>query len=95
MAFSRNAHTKGVDTAEHVRLDEARRLNAPWKKWRPRDLIPFYEYFHGDNGAGLGANHQTGWSGLVAKLVEMFGQLDAETLLASGKQAAFRRRGSE
>jgi hypothetical protein len=35
-----------------------------------RDLIPFYEYFHGDTGAGLGASHQTGWTGLVAKLLE-------------------------
>ena len=34
-----------------------------------RDLILFYEYFHGDNGAGLGAMHQTGWTGLVAKLI--------------------------
>jgi hypothetical protein len=34
-----------------------------------RDLIHFYEYFHGDNGRGCGANHQTGWTGLVAKLV--------------------------
>jgi Glycosyl hydrolase family 63 C-terminal domain len=34
-----------------------------------RDLIPFYEYFHGDNGAGLGASHQTGWTALVAKLI--------------------------
>ena len=33
-----------------------------------RDLIPFHEYFHGDNGAGLGASHQTGWTALVAKL---------------------------
>ena len=35
-----------------------------------RDLILFYEYFHGDNGAGLGACHQTGWTALVAKLIE-------------------------
>jgi hypothetical protein len=35
-----------------------------------RDLILFYEYFHGDNGAGLGASHQTGWTGLVAKLIQ-------------------------
>jgi Glycosyl hydrolase family 63 C-terminal domain len=39
-----------------------------------RDLIPFYEYFHGDNGAGLGANHQTGWTGLVAKLLQQSGE---------------------
>jgi hypothetical protein len=36
-----------------------------------RDLILFYEYFHGDNGAGLGASHQTGWTGLVAKCIDM------------------------
>ena len=35
-----------------------------------RDLVLFYEYFHGDSGAGLGANHQTGWTGLVTKLVQ-------------------------
>ena len=34
------------------------------------DLILFYEYFHGENGRGLGANHQTGWTGLVANLIE-------------------------
>jgi hypothetical protein len=39
-----------------------------------RDLILFYEYFHGDNGAGLGADHQTGWTGLVAKLIEQSGE---------------------
>ena len=43
-----------------------------------RDYILFYEYFHGDNGAGLGASHQTGWTGLVAKLVQLFGWLDPE-----------------
>jgi hypothetical protein len=35
------------------------------------DLILFYEYFHGDNGAGIGANHQTGWTGLVAPLLDL------------------------
>jgi hypothetical protein len=37
-----------------------------------RDLIPFHEYFHGDNGAGIGASHQTGWTGLVAKLIQQY-----------------------
>ncbi len=46
-----------------------------------RDLILFYEYFHGDNGAGLGASHQTGWTGLVARLIQTLGQIDAETAL--------------
>jgi len=54
-----------------------------------RDLILFYEYFHGDNGAGLGASHQTGWTGLVAKLIELYGLLDPERALAVGKKAAF------
>ena len=43
-----------------------------------RDLILFYEYFHGDNGAGLGASHQTGWTGLVARLLDLFGRVTAE-----------------
>jgi hypothetical protein len=38
-----------------------------------RDLIPFHEYFHGDDGAGLGAAHQTGWTALVAKLIQQSG----------------------
>ncbi|HUO74394.1 MAG TPA: hypothetical protein VMU39_26715, partial [Solirubrobacteraceae bacterium] len=46
-----------------------------------RDLILFYEYFHGDNGAGLGASHQTGWTGLVARLIQSLGQTDATTAL--------------
>ncbi len=54
-----------------------------------RDLILFYEYFHGDNGAGLGASHQTGWTGVVAKLIQLFGLLDPEKLLAVGKDAVF------
>ena len=39
-----------------------------------RDLILFYEYFHGDTGVGLGASHQTGWTGLVSKLLEQTGE---------------------
>src|SRR5262249_3115302 len=38
------------------------------------DLVLFHEYFHGDNGAGIGASHQTGWTGLVAKLLEQSGE---------------------
>ncbi len=51
-----------------------------------RDHILFYEYFHGDNGAGLGASHQTGWTGLVAKLIEIFGTLQPDTYLTGGKR---------
>jgi hypothetical protein len=39
-----------------------------------RDYVPFHEYFHGDTGAGVGASHQTGWTGLVAKLIEQSGE---------------------
>jgi hypothetical protein len=53
-----------------------------------RDYMLFHEYFHGDNGAGLGASHQTGWTGLVAKMIELFGHLDPETFLATGKRGA-------
>jgi hypothetical protein len=51
-----------------------------------RDYILFYEYFHGDNGAGLGASHQTGWTGVVAKLIQFYGMIDAEKALQYGKQ---------
>ena len=54
-----------------------------------RDHILFYEYFHGDNGAGLGASHQTGWTGLVAKLIQLYGLLDPKRALEVGKEAAF------
>ncbi|MHC5935875.1 MGH1-like glycoside hydrolase domain-containing protein [Nostoc sp.] len=43
-----------------------------------RDLILFHEYFHGDNGSGIGASHQTGWTGLVAKLIQQFGEYEAQ-----------------
>ncbi|MFL6240205.1 MAG: MGH1-like glycoside hydrolase domain-containing protein [Actinomycetes bacterium] len=49
-----------------------------------RDLVLFYEYFHGDNGAGLGASHQTGWTGTVARLIQLFGHLDASTIRTEG-----------
>lgn len=55
--------------------------------------ILFYEYFHGDTGAGLGASHQTGWTGLVALLVALFGRLDPAALLEQGREAAMRQEG--
>jgi hypothetical protein len=51
-----------------------------------RDLILFYEYFHGDNGAGLGTSHQTGWTGLVAPLLDFFGRLSAEDVLKTSRE---------
>jgi hypothetical protein len=52
-----------------------------------RDYILFFEYFHGDNGAGLGASHQTGWTGLVGKLIQLYGTLDMEKFLETGRRA--------
>jgi mannosylglycerate hydrolase MGH1-like protein len=57
-----------------------------------KDYILFYEYFHGDNGAGLGASHQTGWTGLVAKVIELFGRLDANQVLQMGRKEAFAKK---
>jgi hypothetical protein len=53
-----------------------------------RDLILFYEYFHGDNGAGLGASHQTGWTGIVARAMHLFATTTPEQMLELGKLAA-------
>jgi hypothetical protein len=53
-----------------------------------RDLLLFYEYFHGDNGAGLGASHQTGWTGIVARALHLFATTTAEQVLALGQRAA-------
>jgi hypothetical protein len=55
-----------------------------------KDYILFYEYFHGDNGAGLGASHQTGWTGLVGQLIYLFGNVDAQKYLIGGKGRARR-----
>ena len=53
-----------------------------------RDYIQFYEYFHGDNGAGLGANHQTGWTGVIARAMHLFATTTADQVLELGKRAA-------
>ncbi len=54
-----------------------------------KDHILFYEYFHGDNGAGLGASHQTGWTGCVAKIIQLYGLMESHTVLQAGRAAAF------
>ena len=79
-----------------TRDDQGRRpVNGGSEKFQSdphwRDHILFYEYFHGDNGAGLGASHQTGWTGLVAKLIQLYGSLDPKRALEVGKAAAFTR----
>jgi hypothetical protein len=48
-----------------------------------RDLIYFHEYFHGENGAGLGASHQTGWTGVIAYLMKMSALITPEAALST------------
>ena len=52
-----------------------------------RDLILFYEYFHGDNGAGLGASHQTGWTGIIARVMQMFATVTAKQIRTVGMRS--------
>ncbi len=52
-----------------------------------RDCVLFYEYSHGENGAGLGASHQTGWTGIIARTIHLFATLTPETALAGGKKS--------
>jgi hypothetical protein len=47
-----------------------------------RNYLLFYEYFHGDNGAGIGASHQTGWTGLVARCIDLFAHVTSKDVLA-------------
>ena len=54
-----------------------------------RDCIQFFEYFHGDSGAGLGANHQTGWTGLIARAMHLFATVTPQQILERGKKAPF------
>jgi hypothetical protein len=60
-----------------------------------RDLLLFYEYFHGDNGAGLGASHQTGWTGIIARTMHMFATTTAEQVIELGQKAAIVETASE
>ncbi|MGO9918761.1 MAG: MGH1-like glycoside hydrolase domain-containing protein [Isosphaeraceae bacterium] len=54
-----------------------------------RDCLLFYEYFHGDNGAGLGASHQTGWTGVIARTMHLFATLDPAAVLEGGRKSYF------
>ena len=55
-----------------------------------RDRLQFFEYLHGDNGAGLGASHQTGWTGPVAKFIRLYGFLDAKRAPRPGLMKLFK-----
>jgi hypothetical protein len=53
-----------------------------------KDYILFYEYFHGDNGAGIGASHQTGWTGLIARIIQYMGDVNKEMLTGADAEMA-------
>jgi hypothetical protein len=76
--------TKDKDGRRPVNGGEQKLQSDP--HWR--DCIQFYEYFHGDNGAGLGANHQTGWTGVIARIMHLFATTSADQVLETGKRAA-------
>jgi hypothetical protein len=74
---------RGADGRRPVHgIDERFQADPHW-----RDLVLFYEYFHGDNGRGVGASHQTGWTGLVAKLLQQSGEVDDATRQAWDRSA--------
>jgi hypothetical protein len=75
---------KGKDGRRPVNGGEKKLQEDP--HWR--EYVQFYEYFHGDNGAGLGANHQTGWTGVIARAMHLFATTTPEQVLELGKIAA-------
>jgi hypothetical protein len=79
-----NIFLKGKDGRRPVNGGEQKLQQDP--HWR--DYLMFYEYFHGDNGAGLGASHQTGWTGVIARAMHFFATTTAEQVLEIGKMAA-------
>ena len=77
---------RGADGRRPVYGGTEKFQNDPY--WR--DLILFYEYFHGDNGAGLGASHQTGWTGAVANLIQLKPALTSSGVLVGSARFAFK-----
>jgi len=75
---------KGKNGARPVNGGERKLQEDP--HWR--DCIQFYEFFHGNNGAGLGASHQTGWTGVIARIMHLFATTTPEQVLELGKMAA-------
>jgi mannosylglycerate hydrolase MGH1-like protein len=79
--------TRGADGKRPVYGGSEKFQNDP--HWR--DLILFYEYFHGDNGAGIGASHQTGWTGTVARIIQMMPMMTPDLLKAGAEDALLNR----
>ena len=79
-----NVFLRGEDGRRPVYGSTAKFQDDP--HWR--DYVLFYEYFHGDNGAGIGASHQTGWTGIIARIMHLFATSTSEEVLELGKAAA-------
>ena len=79
-----NVFLRGKDGRRPVYGETAKFQDDP--HWR--DYVLFYEYFHGDNGAGIGASHQTGWTGIIARIMHLFATSTSEEVLELGKAAA-------
>ena len=79
-----NVFVRGDDGRRPVYGSTAKFQDDP--HWR--DYVLFYEYFHGDNGAGIGASHQTGWTGIIARIMHLFATSTSEEVLELGKAAA-------
>jgi hypothetical protein len=75
--FVRDEHGRRAAHGDHQR----------WSDPHWRDLVLFYEYFHGDTGAGIGASHQTGWTGIIAFLIQGFTEIDADKVMEKGMTA--------
>ncbi len=80
-----NVFLRGEDGRRPVYGETAKFQDDP--HWR--DYVLFYEYFHGDNGAGLGASHQTGWTGIIARIMHLFATSTSQEALELGKAAVF------
>src|SRR3954467_14522887 len=74
---------KGPDGKRPVNGGQDIYHEANWSEY-----VLFYEFFHGDTGAGLGASHQTGWTGVIARIMHLFATTTPEQVLALGKAAA-------
>jgi hypothetical protein len=79
-----NIFIRGKDGRRPVYGGEKKFQEDP--QWR--DYVQFFEYFHGDNGAGLGASHQTGWTGVIARAMHLFATTPADKMLELGKISA-------
>jgi len=80
-----NVFLRGEDGRRPVYGSTAKFQDDP--HWR--DYVLFYEFFHGDNGSGIGASHQTGWTGIIARIMHLFATSTSEEVIELGKAAVF------